>query len=118
MEPGKTIEGFFICEQLGHKRLAGYVQEVTIAGTGFLRIDIPGEGEELKVTQYILPSTIYCLTPCSEEITRKMAAKIDPRPPGVLSLEYEQQAHRDRGNGARGFGLDDEDDDSFEQDEP
>jgi hypothetical protein len=30
-----------VVELLGHRRLAGYVQEVQLAGTGFLRLDIP-----------------------------------------------------------------------------
>ena len=77
--------GYFIVEQLGHKRLAAYVQEVTIAGQGFLRLDVPGEGETIEATQFIPPSTIYCLTPVTEELARKMAKRTEMRPPAQLS---------------------------------
>lgn len=87
----EVFSGFYIVEQLGHKRLAGYVQEVTIAGTGFLRIDILGENGEAKATQFILPSTLYCLTPCSEEIARGMGKRTETKPYQVLELEYEKQ---------------------------
>ena len=86
MEQSKIFEGWYIVEQMGHKRLAGFVQEVQIAGCGFLRVDVPDEGNTLKVSQFILPSTIYCLTPCVEAIAREVARRINPTPPGVLQL--------------------------------
>lgn len=38
------LSGHYIIEQMGHKRIAGYVQEVVIAGKGFLQVSIPGGG--------------------------------------------------------------------------
>jgi hypothetical protein len=71
---GDTFSGWFIVEQMGHKRLVGFVTEQTIAGKGFLRVDVPAaEGDTNQVTQFISPDTIYCLTPTSEELARRAA---------------------------------------------
>lgn len=37
------FEGWAILELMGHRRLGGYVSEATVAGAGFLRIDVPGD---------------------------------------------------------------------------
>lgn len=70
-----AFEGWAILEVMGHRRLAGHVQEVTIAGAQMLRIDIPGkaEGDAVKATQYYGGSSIFCLTPTTEELARKEA---------------------------------------------
>lgn len=39
--PDETFEGWAILELMGHRRLAGYVREVEVAGAGMLRLDIP-----------------------------------------------------------------------------
>lgn len=88
LEDTKTFARWCILEQQGYKKLAGFVHEVTVAGCGFLQIDVPGEGANVKLSQLVHPSTIYCLTPVSEEIARKIAAQSDPRPMAILSLEY------------------------------
>ena len=90
----QKFEGWFIVEQLGHKRLAGYVMEHTIAGCGFLRVDMFGEEGEAKATQFILPSTLYCITPVSEAIARKIGEDMEVKPPSVLQLEYTEQQKR------------------------
>lgn len=67
-----------ILELMGHRRLAGYVTEQQIGGSGFLRIDIPGDGSE--TTQFYAPSAVYAITPTSEETARKVAALGRPAP--------------------------------------
>lgn len=74
-----TFEGFCVLELMGHRKLAGMVREVTIAGAGFLRLDVPSE-EGTVVTQFIPPSSLYCLTPCSEDIARRYAQHNQPQP--------------------------------------
>lgn len=70
-EPQATFEGWCVLEQMGHKKLAGYVTEQTVAGFGYLRIDVPRDGEPM--TQLINPSTIYAITPTTEQIARHVA---------------------------------------------
>jgi hypothetical protein len=37
----ETFEGWAFLELMGHRRLAGKVSEATIAGVGFIRLDVP-----------------------------------------------------------------------------
>lgn len=66
-----------ILELMGHRRLAGYVQEVELAGQGLIRIDIPST---TPVTQYYGVTSIYCLTPTTEEIARGLATRVVDAP--------------------------------------
>lgn len=72
-ESRATFEGFCILELMGHRRLGGYVREEEIAGHGFLRIDVPAIGERAAMTQYVSPSSVYALTPCTEAMARTAA---------------------------------------------
>jgi hypothetical protein len=69
-----------ILEVLGHRRLAGYVTEVELAGAGFLRIDIPGLQAGAMTSQFYGPSAVYALTPTSEETARAFAVRNQPAP--------------------------------------
>lgn len=89
MADESTYEGWAILELMGHRRLAGYVQEVELAGHGMLRLDIPeheapaedsdlhdGAPTDVKATQFYSPAALYCLTPTTEAIARAVS-----RPP-------------------------------------
>jgi hypothetical protein len=67
-----AFEGWMVLEIMGHRRLGGYVREQTVAGAGFLRIDVPGP-DGVDATQFYPPSSVYCMTPCSEEAARAVA---------------------------------------------
>ena len=80
MSENEAFEGWAILELMGHRRLAGYVTEQEIAGAGMLRIDVPGEGDEVHATQFYSPSSLYCLTPVAEEVARGLARRTKPAP--------------------------------------
>lgn len=82
MQEATPFEGWAILELMGHRRLGGFVREITLAGAGMLRIDIPGkDGEpEIYATQIYPPSAIYCLTPTTEPVARAAAAAGRPEP--------------------------------------
>lgn len=63
-----------ILELMGHRRLAGYLTEQEIAGKGFLRLEMD------DATQFYSPSAVYCITPTTEELARKVAATSRPQP--------------------------------------
>ncbi len=67
-----TLE-WAIVELMGHRRLAGYVSEQSIAGKGFIRLDIPAAAGQESVTQLYSPQAVYCLTPCDEATARVVA---------------------------------------------
>lgn len=72
-----------ILELMGHRRLAGFVQEVELAGSGVLRIDIPNEP---PLTQFYPPSAIYCLTPTTEELARALGKRAVAGPVSYYEL--------------------------------
>ncbi|MFC1707500.1 acetyltransferase [Planctomycetota bacterium] len=69
-EEQTTFEGWVILELMGHRRLAGFVREVEVAGHGFLRIDVSGKDGEVQATQLYSPGAIYAITPTTEEVAK------------------------------------------------
>lgn len=67
-----ALEGWAIVELMGHRRLAGMVSEVEVAGTGFIRVEVL-QGERF-VTQLYAPGAVYAITPTTEETARQSAA--------------------------------------------
>ena len=85
-----------ILELMGHRRLAGLVTEQQIAGHGFLRLDVPGEGEApWSASQWYSPTSVYCITPTTEDIARKLAADNRPRPATRWELEPRHPVEED-----------------------
>lgn len=71
-----TGPGWAIVELMGHRILAGFVTEVTLAGAGMLRIDVyPGDAASPIASPMHPPSALYGLTPCTEERARRAAAR-------------------------------------------
>lgn len=76
----QTFDQWCIVELLGHRRLAGRVREVQLAGAGFLRLDVPatpGHGEQ---TQFVSPGSVYALHPTTEAIATAVAERFRPQP--------------------------------------
>jgi hypothetical protein len=74
-ERNEKFETWAIVELMGHRKLAGKVSEQIIAGVPLLRIDIP-EGKQdgtilAAYSQFYGASSIYCLTPTTEELARR-----------------------------------------------
>ena len=80
MDETPKFSEWAVLELMGHRRLAGKVTEEQIAGAGVLRLDVPGEDGQPGVTQYYSPSALYCITPTTEEIARKIAKANRPTP--------------------------------------
>ena len=63
---------------MGHRRLAGWLAEVQIGGSSFLRLDVPDGGAaeghlRMVATQFYSPSAVYCITPSTEQTAREVA---------------------------------------------
>lgn len=67
-----------IVELMGHVRIAGLVTEEERFGAKLGRVDIPN-GESFT-TQYFNGSSLYRLTPTTEEIARAVATNAQPEP--------------------------------------
>jgi hypothetical protein len=83
------FEQWAIVDVMGHQRYIGLVTEQVIAGTGFIRIDVPGNDEVPAWTKIVGASSIYAITPVSEEIARGMAEVTRSRP--IQSYELPKQ---------------------------
>ncbi len=82
-----TFEGWVILELMGHRVLAGYVTEHTVAGTPFLRLDIPGVEDRPPVTQFYSGASVYCMTPTTEDIATAASRGRRPQPVNRWELE-------------------------------
>lgn len=76
-----------VLELLGHRRLAGRVREVQLAGAGFLRLDIPETDGHLAQTQFVSPGSVYALHPTTEELARAAAVGFRPQPVSRFEIE-------------------------------
>ena len=100
----EKFEGWCILELMGHRRLAGWVSEQEFAGSAFVRLDVyehapepggmvaggihePAEPDKAIVTQFYSPAAVYCITPTTEDIARKLGAKSKPEPVSRFELE-------------------------------
>ena len=85
-------EGMWVkLELMGHRQFGCYLTEVEMYGTALARADIyDGDAEEPFVTQFYSSSAIYCITPITEDLARRMGAGSKPRPVS----EYELPAPR------------------------
>ena len=97
-----TFASHAIVELMGHVKVAGWCTETTIAGAGFIRVDIPDEAGGIKAVKYCAPGSIYAITPCDEETARYTA---NPKPYGWVG-RYELQA---AGDGQEDGDLDGDD---------
>jgi len=79
-ETPETFDHWAVVELLGHRRVAGRVREVQLAGAGFLRLDIPATTGHGDQTQYIAPGSVYALHPTTQEIATAVAARCRPEP--------------------------------------
>jgi hypothetical protein len=87
----KTFDQWCIVEIMGFSKIAGRVTEETIAGTAFIRVDVPETDNNPAYTKYFGGSSIYAITPVSEEIARLALSQMRSEPiqiyiPSALQL--------------------------------
>lgn len=90
-EPAGFAE-WAVVDIVGHQQVVGRVAEVTLAGVGFLRVDIPAASGKPSFTQFYGARSVHCLTPVTEEVARRAAASLRPEPVArwMLQLEADQ----------------------------
>ncbi len=67
-ESFNAFDVWAIVEIMGHQRYAGRVTEQVIAGAAFLRVEIPAVGDQPQFTKLFSPSSVYAITPVTEQI--------------------------------------------------
>lgn len=94
-QASQPFEGWCIVEIMGHQTFAGYVTERAIAGAGLLQIDVPAvDDSHPAFTKLFSPSSIYGITPTTEEHARQAASQIRVRPVTLYILPNPPVARR------------------------
>src|ERR1700677_1558073 len=88
------FEGWAVLELMGHRLRPGFVQEVEMAGTKMLRVDIPiatdDAGQDVTITEYYGGGSVYALRPCTEAVAREQTKWMsDPRP--VKPMDFKER---------------------------
>lgn len=131
MEPTKASEAsnfneWAKLEIMGHQTFGGLVSEQTLAGSAFIRLDIPAIPGQAPQTKFFNPASVYCITPTSEEVARGIAQTIEHKPISRYDLPAEWRAtatkaiaHNPLDSGTvRGYDALPDDDDSPDDEEP
>jgi len=79
MTTPEKLEVWAVVELMGHVKVAGLVTEEERFGCKMGRIDIPMKEGGLT-TQYFGGSSVYRMTPTTEEVARAIATKNQPAP--------------------------------------
>lgn len=80
MAEDKPFETYAVVELFGHQQIAGLVSEQTIAGQGFVRVDVPACADQEAFTRLFGTSAIYSIIPTTEEIAVAFARRNISRP--------------------------------------
>ena len=87
--------GWVFLEVMGHRSHYGLLTEVERFGQKLARIDVFGYGEaEPRETHFYSGSSIFSITPATEERCRNSVSRWDPKP-ALLTHEPEPDDHPD-----------------------
>lgn len=104
------FKGWAILEIFGHRKLGGLVEVNPPELPGLIRVDVITDGDAPIATQYYGPTAIFCLTPTTEAVARRLACNSAIRPVARFELLDESPV---RQLGAHAATGDDDDDESF-----
>ena len=80
------FESWAVVEVMGHSRYAGYVQEQSIGGQSFIRVDVPEANGRAGFTKFLGGASIFAITPCTEEVARRAAEAVVASPIQFVDL--------------------------------
>lgn len=83
-EEKAQFEIWAVVDLFGHTRVAGKVSEQVIAGSGFVRIDVPETSAAPAHTRLFGPKAVYSIVPVDEQTAKSVAEQL--RPPTVIPL--------------------------------
>lgn len=67
MDQEQGFESWAVVELFGHQKIAGRVSEVPLAGTNFLKVEVPETDKSAGYTRLFGAGAIYGITPCTED---------------------------------------------------
>jgi hypothetical protein len=75
-----SLDIWALVELFGHNRIAGHCTETNIAGTVFLRVDVPNKDGSAGFTRFFHGNAVYAINPVDEAIARELAGQMDKAP--------------------------------------
>jgi len=124
------FSNYCIVELFGHQKIAGLVTEQTLAGQGFIRVDVSATKRFPAFTRMFGSGAIYSITPVDEETAKAAAESIYIEPVTVyIAPGRDDRPMIERGNSAeleikspaelieRFEDMDDDEDNGFDDDE-
>jgi hypothetical protein len=111
----ETIETWAFVEIMGHSKIAGRVSERKVGVQVMLQVDVPKADEGLAFTKLYNPSSIFSITPTTEEWCRKFVkARVEypvlPYIPESRQLQEPKMTNGFYNEPEEDFDEDDEDD--------
>ena len=88
-DQSNQFDEWAILEIMGHQKFAGRVSEAVVAGTSFVRIDIPAIDGQDAFTKLFGGGSIYSITPTTEELATALAQTFQQRPVAHYDLPDE-----------------------------
>ena len=82
-----NFESWAILELMGHRKLAGMVKTESLGGMPFIRIDVYSSDEKIELTQFYNPSSIYCITPTTKDLSLKFTKNNYQQPFHTFEIE-------------------------------
>lgn len=88
----EKFDTWAIVDLFGHQKIAGRASEEVVAGVTFLRMDVPETSGTEAFTRFYGGSSIYSITPVSEEIARRAAEQLRREPITVWMPDFDRRA--------------------------
>lgn len=82
----EKFECWGLVEVMGHSRYAGKISEQAVGGCNFVRVDVPAFEGSPAFTKLLGQSSIFAITPTSEQVARGMAQQFRKQPINVYDL--------------------------------
>jgi hypothetical protein len=76
----ESFKSWAVLELMGHRRLIGECAEVDLAGGRMVRVDVPSVAGSEPFSQFYGSGAIFCLTPVSEDVARRLIERERPEP--------------------------------------
>lgn len=85
-ELATDYEGWAIVQVMGHSAYAGRISGASIAGRGFVRVDVPEIDGQPAFTKFLGAASIFDITPTTEQAALHAAGDLRARPVSVVDL--------------------------------
>lgn len=91
--PEISLDCWAVVELMGHQKIAGKCSNVSIAGCGFIRVQVPAHGSMPEYTRDLSPKAVYAINPCDEAAVMAALRYCDSSPVIALTLATVRQSY-------------------------